>query len=183
MENTSNLKKWEKYVKQRLSHLLISRRFDISARGTCFLALYSEKPIVGVDMWSIKGFTDDDSKITALWFNSTINLLALFINRTETRGAWTKLHEYAMRDMKMLDPKKLSENEREQMLRFFENFKNLSFPSILDQFKTKFYARKELDVMILQLVGYTKEETEELLTYLYPAIAKEIEKLKVLMEG
>ena len=46
MENTSNLKKWRKYVDLRLSHLLVSRRFDISARGTCFLALYSEKPIV-----------------------------------------------------------------------------------------------------------------------------------------
>jgi hypothetical protein len=37
--------------------------------------------------------------------------------------------------------------------------------------------------MLLQLLGYSSEETDQLLGYLYPALAEEIEKLKTLMEG
>lgn len=116
MRITSNLKSWRHYAELKLANLLISRWFDISATDIRALAFYSEKPIVGVDMWSIKGLSKDDAKIMALWFNSSINLLALLINRTETRGAWIKLHEYALREMLALDTKKLMEEEREQTL-------------------------------------------------------------------
>jgi hypothetical protein len=183
MKHPANIKKWSKYVRQRLANLIISRRFDISATGTRFLAYYSEEPMVGVDLWSIKGLSDDDAKILALWFNSTLNLLALLIHRTETRGAWTKLHEYAMREMQLLDPKKLRKQEREQLLQFFTSVKAISFPSILEQLKTKFAPRKELDIMLLQFLGYSVKEADQLLDYLYPALAMEIEKLKTLMEG
>ena len=183
MKHPANMKKWSKYVEPRLANLVISRRFDISATGTRFLAYYSEKPMVGVDMWSIQGITDDDAKILSLWFNSTPNLLALLIQRTETRGAWMKLHEYAMREMQLLDPKKLRKQEKEELLQFFESVKDLSFPSILEQLKRNFAPRKELDTMLLRFLGYSNKEADQLLKYLYPALANEIEKLKTLMEG
>jgi len=183
MQQPSNLKKWRSYVEPRLANLVISRRFDISATGTRALALYSEKPMVGVDMWSIKGLSKDDAKIISLWFNSSINLLALLINRTETRGAWTKLHEYAMKEMLLLDPKKLTKEEREQLLQFFGSVRNVPFPSILEQLTAKFAPRKELDTVLLQLMGYSKKEANQLLAHLYPLLANEIEKLKTLMAG
>jgi hypothetical protein len=183
MKHPANIKKWSKYVEPRLANLVISRRFDISATGTRFLAYYSEKPMVGVDMWSIQGLTDDDAKILSLWFNSTPNLLALLIQRTETRGAWMKLHEYAMREMQLLDPKKLRKQEREQLLQFFESIKATQFPSILEQLRTRYAPRKELDTLLLRLMGCSDKEALQLLDYLYPALTKEIEKLKTLMEG
>lgn len=183
MKNPSNIKKWRKYVEPRLANLVISRRFDISATGTRFLAYYSGIPMVGVDMWCIQGMSDDDAKILSLWFNSTLNLLAMLIHRTETRGAWMKLHEYAMNEMQMLDPKKLKKHERDRLLQHFETVKNVSFPSILEQMKTKFSPRKELDIMFLQMMGYSDDEITQLLDNLYPALANEIEKLKTLMAG
>jgi len=183
MKHPSNIRKWNKYVEPRLANLVISRRFDISATGTRSLAYYSQEPMVGVDMWSIKGLSDDDAKILSLWFNSTLNILALLIQRTETRGAWMKLHEYAMKEMQLMDPKKLKKQEKEQLLQFFESIRSTSFPNILEQMQTKFAPRRELDVMLLQFMGYSKEEAAQLLDYLYPALAKEIEKLKTLMEG
>jgi hypothetical protein len=183
MKHPSNIKKWNKYVEPRLANLVISRRFDISATGTRFLAYYSQEPMVGVDMWSIRGLSDDDAKIIGLWFNSTINLLALLIHRTETRGAWMKLHEYAMREMQLLDPKKLKKQEREQLLQFFDSVKATQFPSILEQLKTQYAPRKELDTILLRLMGYSDKEALQLLDYLYRALAIEIEKLKTLMEG
>jgi len=125
----------------------------------------------------------DDAKILSLWFNSTLNLLAMLIHRTETRGAWMKLHEYAMNKMQLLDPKKLKKHERNRLLQYFETVKNVSFPSILEQMKTKFSPRKELDIMILQMMGYSDDEITQLLDSLYPTLANEIEKLKTLMAG
>lgn len=183
MKNPLNVKKWRKYVEPRLTNLVISRRFDISATGTRFLVYYSGIPMVGVDMWCIQGMSDDDAKILSLWFNSTLNLLALLIHRTETRGAWMKLHEYAMNEMQLLDPKKLKKHERDRLLQHFETVKNVSFPSILEQLKTKFSPRKELDIMFLQIMGYSDDEITQLLDNLYPALANEIEKLKTLMAG
>jgi len=183
MKHPSNIRKWSRYVEPRLANLLICRRFDISARGTSFLAFYSEEPMVGVDMWSIKGLSLEDAKILSLWFNSTVNLLALLIHRTETRGAWMKLHEYAMSEMSILDSKKLKKRDREQLLRLFEEIRTIEFPSILEQMKKEFAPRKKLDTELLKIMGYSENEITRLLDYLYPALANEIEKLKVMMEG
>jgi len=94
-----------------------------------------------------------------------------------------KLHEYAMNKMQLLDPKKLKKHERNRLLQYFETVKNVSFPSILEQMKTKFSPRKELDIMILQMMGYSDDEITQLLDSLYPTLANEIEKLKTLMAG
>lgn len=61
--------------------------------------------------------------------------------------------------------------------------KDTSFPSILEQLRTKYAPRKELDTMLLQFMGYSGKQTDRLLDYLYPALASEVEKLKALMEG
>jgi len=54
--------------------------------------------MVGVDMWSHKGVSDDEAKFLVLWFNSVLNLLSILVHRTETRGAWMKLHEYMLKE-------------------------------------------------------------------------------------
>ena len=94
-----------------------------------------------------------------------------------------KLHEYAMREVQMLDQKKLKKQEREQLLQFFDSAKATQFPNILEQLKTQYAPRKELDTILLRLMGYSDKEALQLLDYLYRALAIEIEKLKTLMEG
>jgi hypothetical protein len=69
------------------------------------------------------------------------------------------------------------------LLQFFESIKDVPFPSILKQLTAKFAPRKELDTMLLQIMGYSKKEANQLLAHLYPLLANEIEKLKTLMAG
>jgi hypothetical protein len=45
------------------------------------------------------------------------------------------------------------------------------------------HARKEIDTMILKIIGFEENEIENMLGHLYPALYDEIEKLKSLMEG
>ncbi len=177
------ISRWKEIVNLKKANLIISRRFDLSAKGTKLLAFYSSAPIFGVDMWSVKGFCDDDAKIFALWFNSTLNLLQMLIHRTETRGAWMKLHEYQIRDSMMLNFKALTSEERKNLLDLFDKLKKQEFPSVLEQLKTKFPPRVEIDKTIFRVLGFGDDEIRQLLDYLYPALTNEIEQLKTLMEG
>ncbi len=183
LRNPAVLEKWKKYVEPRLANVLISRRFDISATGTKFVAYYSALPMVGVDMWSTRGVQQDDAKIFTLWFNSTASLLSVITKRTETRGAWMKLHEYTLKDLMILDPDRLSPEERNLLLEVFNKIKNVSFPCVLEQLRGRFWARVEIDRAVLKVLGFNETETNQILDYLYPSLTKEIEQLKTLMQG
>jgi methylase of polypeptide subunit release factors len=179
----SHSQSWKKYVRSRFGMFLISRRFDISAAGTCLLAYYSSEATTGQNLWSLKGIGEDEAKILTLWFNSTLNLLQVYLQRMETRGAWMEINDGMINDFLLLDVGSLNKKEKKYLLDMFDRMKNLELPSIHEQLKTKFASRKELDTMLLQLLGYSSEEADQLLGYLYPALANEIEKLKTLMEG
>jgi hypothetical protein len=178
-----NIGRWKEIVNSKEANLVISRRFDISAKGTKLLAFYSATPIFGVDMWSVKGFNEEEAKIFVLWFNSTLNLLQMLIYRTETRGAWMKLHEYQIRESMMLNPNALTHQERKHLLDLFVKLKKQEFPSILEQLKIKFPLRVEIDKAVFRVLGFGDDEISRILDYLYPALANEIEQLKRLMEG
>lgn len=139
--------------------------------------------MVGVDMWSIKGLTNENAKILTLWFNCALNLLATLVHRTETRGAWMKLHEYTIKELLMLNPDALSKSDRKKLLDLFNRVKDKSFPSLLQQIRSKFSVRVEIDKAILSVLGFGDDEIDRILDYLYPALAKEIQQLKNLMKG
>jgi hypothetical protein len=174
---------WKKYVKSRFGRFLISRRFDLSATGTCFLAYYSAEPITGQNLWSLKGVNEDEAKILALWFNSTLNLLQIYLHRMETRGAWMEINDGMINDFLLLDPYSINDDEKRHLLELFEKVKNVEFPSINDQFKKRFESRREIDRTILEILGFGSSQIETICDFLYPALASEIEKLKTLMEG
>ena len=178
-----SISRWRKIVTFKESNVVVSRRFDLSARGTSLLAFYSKIPIFGIDMWSVKGYNDEDAKIFSLWFNSTLNILQMVIYRTETRGAWMKLHEYQIRNSLMLNPKELTKKERTELLNLFDKIATREFPSIVAQLRDRSNLRVQIDKMILKILGYNDEETESILSQLYADLTIEIEKLKTLMAG
>jgi len=53
----------------------------------------------------------------------------------------------------------------------------------LEQLRGRFWARVEMDRAILKVLGFNEQETNQILDYLYPALTKEIEQLKTLMQG
>jgi hypothetical protein len=95
--NKSAIKLWKNKFDKTKSYLILSRRVDLSAPGTSAIAFYSDNPAVGIDLWGIQNVQKDYAKILALWLNSTLNLLQILILRTETRGAWIKIHDYMLR--------------------------------------------------------------------------------------
>ncbi|MGB9675938.1 MAG: hypothetical protein ACPL0C_01960 [Candidatus Bathyarchaeales archaeon] len=93
------------------------------------------------------------------------------------------IHSYAIGTYSILNPEKLTEDERKILLNTFEKVQDVSFPSVLEQLRGRFWARVEIDRTILKVLGFNETETNQLLDYLYPALTKEIEQLKILMQG
>jgi hypothetical protein len=178
-----NCESWQKYVKSRFSKFLVSRRFNLSAVGTHFLAYYSREPTTGQNLWSLKGVDDEEAKILSLWFNSTPNLLQVYLQRVETEGAWMEINDGMLNDFMLLDMDSLDKVEKKQLLDLLKEIGRTESPSILEQLRTKYVPRKELDTLLLHVMGYSDKEALQLLDYLYPALALEIEKLKTMMEG
>jgi type I restriction-modification system DNA methylase subunit len=171
---------WEEYIKSRQANFLINRRFDISARNTNVLACYTQEPATGMNLWSVKGFSDDDAKILTLWFNSTLNLMQILMDRIEARGAWITLHKYGIEELKILDPSKLESQDKKHLLEIFESIKGESLPSLLEQLKQGHRVRKRIDRAILEMLGY-QGDIESTLERLYHSLAVEIDRLKEMM--
>ncbi|MFH7835871.1 MAG: N-6 DNA methylase [Candidatus Aenigmatarchaeota archaeon] len=178
--NRENIETWKRNFQQKKTNLLLSRRLDLSAPGTSLISFYSKIPMVGVDMWCIKNVPDEYAKILTLWFNSTLNLLQIFILRTETRGAWIKVHDYMLNELLVPDYEKLSESDLKVLQNLFIQVKDVKFPCIFDRLKTKFWASFLIDKTWLQILGY-KSDVTQFLNKLYDFLANEIELLKRLM--
>jgi tRNA1(Val) A37 N6-methylase TrmN6 len=182
--DTNFMNKWKTYVDERLGNLIIVRRMDISAKGSCMMAFYSPTLLAppGIS-WSIRVLSNEDAKILALWFNSSINILQTLINRKETRGAFLQIDEYTLKTFKVVNPSNLNNFEKELLLEMFNKVRDVSFPCVLEQLRSRFWARVEIDRAILKVLGFNEQETNQILDHLYPALTKEIEQLKTLMQG
>jgi len=173
--------RWCAYVEDRLTYLALLRRGDLSAPGTCVLAFYSEDRFAPPGVaWAIK-LSKEDSKILCLWFNSTLNLLQMLLERKETRGAFLQIDKYVLEELKVPNIKDLSKEEKMLLLNVFENVRREDFPSILDQLRTKHPARKLIDETWLRIFGYS-DDIDITLDELYNSVATEIELLKKLMK-
>jgi len=177
--NASTFEKWQKKVKERASNLLIARRFVLPAPGLSVLAFYSSRPIVGVDLWSIKELYDEDAKILALWFNNSVNLLQVYVLRT--LDTWMKIHDYTLNEFLILNFTKLSQKEKQELIDLFNEVKATRLPSILEQLKQRNPVRHKIDATILKVMGFAESEIDKLLDELYSLLGDEIKRLKIFM--
>src|SRR2546425_703251 len=77
--------RWARRVTQGSTQLCLGRRIDPAARGTFHLALYTKQPSFGGHGgWGLRKISDDDAKLLCLWFNSSLFLVQLVEQRTQT---------------------------------------------------------------------------------------------------
>lgn len=180
--NKTIVNSWENKFEKKKANVLTGRRFDISAPGTKWIAFYSDIGLVGTGghFWCVSGITGDEAKLVTLWLNSTFALLQLIVKRKETRGAWMKVEKYILEGVKIPNISTLSAEEKQIMLKAFDEVKDVKPPSVLEQLKTRFWARVLIDKAWLQVLGY-KEDADALINKLYDQLVNEIELLKKLM--
>lgn len=178
---------WRKLVEQNRGYLTLIRRSDITAKGTLCLSYYSDIPIFfgsAGALWGINIPNRDEAKVLCLWFNSSLNLFQMLIDRKETRGGYMQIDDYVMREFIVPDFEKLSNAEMKMLLNLFQKIRHEEFPSIHEQLRNKHPIRKELDMTILKIIGMPEDYIESFLVSLYKELDKELVKLKeVMAEG
>lgn len=88
-----------------------------------------------------------------------------------------------LKETYVLDPRTLDSKEKHELLELFNTIVQSPFPSISEQLRVIHPARRKIDQTILKIIGFSEDETEDMLNYLYPALHSEIDKLRTLMEG
>ncbi|MDI6904541.1 MAG: N-6 DNA methylase [Candidatus Bathyarchaeia archaeon] len=171
--NKETVESWNRKFERKKAHLLLGRRLYLSSPGTCLIAFRSEQPTVGIDLWSLCNIEKEDAKILSLWLNSSLNILLLLYMGVACEGPWMKIHDYMLNSLLVPNPKKLTRKEREQLLKVFNDVKNVSFPSITNQLKSEIEARKTIDKVWLKILNY-KGDVDELVKKLYASISQEI---------
>jgi len=176
----ADLEKWGKNIDGKMCKCAVIGRFDISATGSNILAFYSDHQMAPTQMfWCIKDLKEEDAKIFSLWWNSSLNIMQILSHKKETRGAFMQLLAYSMKSFKVLDFRKLSKSQKEELLDVFDRVSKKEFPSILEQFKTCNTLRVEIDKTIFKTLGIAITDNE--LKNMYSAIVKDIEQLKNVM--
>jgi len=175
------LTSWKQKVEEKATNFLIPWRFILSEGGLSALAFYSNNPIVGVDMWSIKGLSKEEAKLQTLWFNSTPNLLQVYM--LATLDTQVEINEHTLRELNFLNTEKLSETRKMELMNLFREMGAAELPSILSQLEDKNPFRVRLDIAILKILGYSEAEAIGILNQLYPLLMEEIKKLKNFTTG
>ncbi|MEM3504259.1 MAG: hypothetical protein QW134_08555, partial [Nitrososphaeria archaeon] len=180
-----DLSKWNKerkfeweWVKSRLpdlSHVVLVEKVNPFSPNTSLLSIYSDKGIITPHVfWIFKNLDKEDSKIMSMFLNSIVFLVQYFLLKSETTGQTSHILKEDLILTKVINVKELAENIKEEMIKIFEEIKDIEFPSILGQIENKFEYRIKLDTIILQALGFSKSEINDLLPKVYDALLKEI---------
>lgn len=114
--------------------MAVAFRFDISAINTMLMAFYSkQKKVFGGVTWAATKINEEDAKILSIWFNSSLNILQLIMERYPTRGAWPEIHKYIYEQIMVINPSKLSNPEKKGLLKLFGEVKKIKFQPLWKQ--------------------------------------------------
>lgn len=165
-------------AQKRFTHLVLNRRFDLTAPGTKALAFFSDEKILPVGLhWSVL-LDSQASQAMCLWFNSSFYLIELLLLHTETRGSYLLISE---EQLKKLHIPRLGRCDITSLLEAFNKIRHDEFPPLAEQFDAPPLARWLIDQAVLRFIGYQDREIEALLREIYHCMAKEMKSFSDLM--
>jgi hypothetical protein len=173
-----NFKDVANKAKDRMSHLLLARRFNFAAPGTKALAFFcSDKALGGKAFWTFS--TDPtESKVLCLWLNSTLAFVESLLLQSETEGSFIEVTKEKLLEFHIPD---LTTCDTSNLLAAFEQIRHVEFPPLIEQFESPPEARVIIDRAVLKTIGFSDNEIEEILPGLYKAMATELRSWKELM--
>ncbi|MBZ9577992.1 N-6 DNA methylase [Patescibacteria group bacterium] len=162
-----------------LSRLVVPDKINLSSKNTHLIALFSEEPLVLSNLFfAFSNLDKNDCKIYTLSLNSILCLSQFIIYKPETLGTYIRMSAHDWELTKQINPRSVSEKEKETLMNLFEKLKDVEFPSIIEQLENRFPARIELDKKILKILGFSDKEIDEWLPKIYDILVKELKAMK-----
>ncbi|GAB4311098.1 MAG: hypothetical protein Kow0069_11370 [Promethearchaeota archaeon] len=175
---------WRGNLRRRAGHLFHVRRVDLSAPGTRHLGFFSsESRAASKLLWVVKPAKGFSQKFLALWYCSSLHLLQVLVNRTETRGAFVEVSKYQFENFKVPDLRAAGEYHP-LLAQTYNRTAQVEFPPLLVQLRTHFPALALIDDAFLQVLGFeARRERVAFGRELRQALALEIEMLSRMMRA
>lgn len=202
---------WEDHVLDNTSHLAIPETLYLTAPGTSHPVYYSDPPRVCHRMWMYTNLGEKESRLLALWFDSSLGILQFLLTRLPGRGGWTKYRKYAQERFICPDISELSDAEIDEMESCFDTVANEDAPSLVEQMALNadeselsdaqvrligkhfdgldeilgdgYDPRVQMDQTILSTLGLNKQIQEEFTDTVYTDILMEFVELKDIVDG
>ncbi len=152
-------------------NIAIARRIRLNT--TSYLAFYSNKPILALDVvLCVKIPIDNVSKkILTLYLNSVFTLTQVLGLISETEGAWVDIYEDpAWSLIHIPDFEKLDNSTIEEALKIFEEVGKLEVKPLYQRIKEKDRIQRKIDEISMKMLGIDFDLNE-----LYEVLAKELE--------
>jgi hypothetical protein len=115
--------------------------------------LLSERVLSNV-WWPLRlrpGLDERHAKALTLWLNSTLGLILLIANRTETRGSWVQFKKEPLHRMLVLDVRALTPGQLEKLASTFDDLKDKPLQSLSQMADDK--TRAVIDQAISEALG------------------------------
>lgn len=201
---------WERHVTENSGHTAIPETVDLTAPGTRHPIYYSDEPRVYHRMWVHCNLSKRESKLFALWFDSSFGILQFLLSRVPGRGGWTKYRRYTQARFTCPDPGELSSGELDEIEQVFDSVSQVEAPSLVRQMARNtapgevsssvesrletyfdgiqsdlgqgFEARREIDELFLDLLGFEETDKERVLDEIHRELLIELLELKEMMD-
>lgn len=202
---------WEEHVTQNTAHLAIPETAYLTAPGTSHPVFYSDPPRVYHRMWMYTGIDQQEARILALWFDSSLGILQFLLTRLPGRGGWTKYRKYAQQRFVCPDVGALNDSQITELEECFEEVSNENAPSLAEQMALnankenlseedmtllrKHYGefeeiigngyspRVELDETVMDVLNMDSDRKQAILANIYSDLLMELVELKEIVDG
>lgn len=173
---------WTEKVRHGLSNIVLARRIDLSAPGTCVTSSCSSDPFfLSANTWGIRRLSEDDARIMTMWFNSSLFMLEILSKRTQTRGSWGQIDKNFLFQMNSMDPSRMSSAEKNKLLKVFQRLRP-DPASLVKQFQSSTANRVEIDTAFLEILRVPEESRPRLVQEIHEAVYNKLTSLKETME-
>lgn len=134
-------------------YLIFPRKVRLDSQQTYLISHISQEELscTGPSLYYLKSSDLNTLKIVCLFLNSVVSILQILILKSETLGAgWFELMKSDWVIFKFIDTTKITHEEKQQLLNLYDSIKKVEFPNLLTQLKERFWARIEIDKLILE---------------------------------
>ncbi|MFI5253497.1 MAG: class I SAM-dependent DNA methyltransferase [Bacteroidota bacterium] len=170
------------YIRESINatktNLLVTRRLNVVAPGTTFLAFYSKNEAVSTKSFYSVRCSENQALSLCLWFNSIFGIIQFLDKRMETEGGYCEILKEDLIEYYVPNGKDLPQKLKEWYLKYNKE----DFPPLYKQFEGN-PNRRFLDRGMMIWMGWPESEVDSDLDELYEALNNEFQLLRSAMTG
>ena len=133
----------------KAGRLLVGARFRLNTVRV--VAMQSETSVLASMWWPIRTEDEFIEKALTVWLNSSLGLLTLLSVRNTTEGSWVQLKKSDLRDVPVLDTRRLSASQLRRLSDLFDEMSEAEFERLPGMADCP--ARRRLDEGVSEILG------------------------------